>query len=347
MKLGFQGWYLPQPHTGIGQHTLGLLKALAESKKVELSVVTPAKVQGLPTKRVHVLKPVRWLLHPALKKWYWERVQVPEFFAKQKLDWEYYPYPSPLPSSSPHLRAMTVHDMILWDDLRYRGNRSKRRYYQEAKRSLIHVDHLFTVSKATHDELGIPAATLLPNGLPEIPKPLKKKPYQKDLIYIGGYDIRKNVPKLIREFARASKNHPDRRLLLVGEPHHKSSYYPALPSHPAVVQLGKLSDRDLYSALQSAFALVHFSDSEGFNIPLLQAMAVGTPAIVRDIPVNREVSHGAALFLENSSSATLSAKIKALENPKTRAALIAAAKKAALHYSWKKSAQTFLKALRS
>lgn len=342
MKLGFQGWYLPQPHTGIGQHSLGLLKALAGSKNVQLTVVTPTpvKIAGVSA---HTLKPKAWLLHPALKKWYWERVQVPAFFATKTLDWEYYPYPCPLPDASGHLRAMTVHDLILWDDPRYQGGRLKQAYYRRAKHALVHVDHLFTVSKATHDELGIPAATLLPNGLPEIHTGLKKMPYTRDLIYLGGYDIRKNVPELIRQFVLTHKTHPERRLLLVGEPHHQSRYYPALPTHPAVVHLGKLSEKQLYSALKSAFAFVHFSDSEGFNIPLLQAMAVGTPAVVRDLPVNHEVSHGAALFLKGS----LSASLKKLEDPQTRTALIAAAHKAARHYSWKKSAQHFLKALRS
>ncbi len=338
MKLGFQGWFLAQPHTGIGQHSLGLLRVLAATKNVQLTVVTPSKFPG-----AHTLKPKAWLLHPALKKWYWERVQVPAFFAEKTLDWEYYPYPCPLPEASAHRRAMTVHDTILWDDPRYRGNRLKRAYHRRAKHALIHVDHLFTVSRATHNELGIPAATVLHNGLPEIPTGLKKMPYENDLIYIGGYDIRKNVPELIRQFVLYHKSHPERRLLLVGEAHHHSRYYPKLPTHPAVVQLGKLSEKALYSALKSAFAFVHFSDSEGFNIPLLQAMAVGTPTIVRDLSVNREVSHGASLFLKSS----LSASLKKLEEPKTRAALVIKARQAARSYSWTKTAQHFLKALLS
>lgn len=348
MKLGFQGWYLSQPHTGIGQASLGLLRALAASPKApQLTVVTPhaVRVPGVPASRIHTLKPLPWLLHPALKKWVWERIQVPAFFARRALDWEYYPYPCPLPARSPHKRAMTVHDTILWDDPRYAAGRLKRRYHQATKRALIHVDHVFTVSRATHHELGIPSATGLPNGLPEIPSGLKKMPYQNDLIYIGGYDLRKNVPELIRAFALYHKSHPEHRLLLVGEPHHVSHFYPALPQHPAVKHLGRLSEKELYSALRSSFAFVHYSDREGFNIPLLQALAVGTPALVPDLPVNREVSAGAALFFKPSKKGDFAAKLDSLEQPKTRAALVAAGKKATAHASWKKTAQLFLKAL--
>lgn len=347
MKLGFQGWYLPQPTTGIGQHSLGLLKALAAKPNVELTVVVPqaVKIPGIPAKHIHVLRPRKSLLHPALQKWFWERIQVPAFFARRKLDWEYYPYPSPLPTHSPHRRAMTVHDLILWNDARYQGGRLKTAYHRDSRRALIHVDHIFAVSQSTQKELGIPVATLLPNGLPPLPKSFKKLPYQNDLVYLGGYDLRKRVPELIRAFLLAHKKNPHRRLLLIGEAHHRSKFYPALPTHPAVVPLGKLSDAELYSTLKSAFAFVHFSDSEGFNIPLLQAMAVGLPAVVPDLSVNRELAQDAALYFNPSSKDPLSATLKTLDNPTRRTQLIEAAKKRARDYSWERSASHFLKAL--
>jgi len=90
---------------------------------------------------------------------------------------------------------------------------------------------------------------------------------------------------------------------------------------------------------------VHFSDSEGFNIPLLQAMAAGTPAIVKDTPVNREVSANSALFL-TSRKTSLSDKVKSLKNQKRRTAQIKKQKLAAKKYSWNASAKTFIKTLK-
>lgn len=338
---------MDQPHTGIGQTSLGLLHALAKNKRVELTVVSPQRVRipGLAKGSLHVLKPKAWLLHPALKKWFWERVQVPAFFARRSLDWEYFPYPCPLPSASAHRRAMVVHDTILWQDHRYQGNRLKTLYHRESKRALIHVDRLFTVSHATHDALGIPSAVVLPNGLPEIPTGLQKMPYQNDLIYLGGFDVRKQVPELVQWFLTWHKSHPESRLLLVGEPHHQSALYPKVPEHASVVRLGSLSEKALYSALQSAAALVHNSDSEGFNLPVLQALAVGTPAVLRDIPVNHEVSGGNALFFNPSSKASFSATLKKLENPKTRQALSTRGKQVARQFTWKKTAALFIKTL--
>lgn len=352
LKLGIQGWFLTQPHTGIGRHCKGLIEALQVSKKAELRVVVPApllasemKAMGLQKKQVKVIRPYAWLLHASLRKWAWEAMQVPAYFAAQNLEWEYYPYPCPLPAASKHLRAMTVHDLILWNDTRYQGNRLKSKYRRESLRALVHVDHLFTVSKTTHDELGIPAATLLPNAVsvPQTTRKKQKSPY-KDLVYVGGYELRKRVPLLVDRFKELHKKHPEYRLLLVGQAHAKSALYPEIPEHPAVLRLGRRSDAEVFELLQNSFAFVHSSDSEGFNLPLLEAMLAETPALVTDLPVNREVSHGAALFWDPSKKGSLDAILRAL-TPAKRRAQIAKQKKAAAHYSWKQSAQHLLTAL--
>lgn len=346
LNIGFQGWFLSRPYTGIGQHSLGLLRELALHKNVDCVVPVPERVapKGIPKKWLRVLKPKAWILHPALKKWYWERIQVPAFFARQKIDWEYYPYPCPLPSASTHLRAMTVHDLIPWVDERYQGNALKTYYYLQARRALVHCDQLFTVSKSVHDELGIPAAQVLYNGAAQIPQKLPKFNYEDALVYLGGYDIRKNVPEMVETVAML-KDCP--RLVLIGEAPHRSRYYPAVPEYPHTYPLGFLPDEDVYALLKSAKAFINFSDSEGFNIPLLQAMSIGVPAIVRDIPVNREVSQNTALFLpathsKGSLRRALSDKLLMLEDPQQRKAIIQAQKKAASRFSWKKSTDLFL-----
>lgn len=347
LKLGLQGWFLPQPYTGIGQHSIGLLRALAK-QKVNCQVIVPksVKIKGIPNKWIKVIRPKAWIPHPALRKWYWERVQVPQHFAIQELDWEVYPYPCPLPNRSNNLRSVTVHDLIPWTDMRYKVQGLKANYYSQARMSIAKADHVFTVSQSTHDELGLAAATLLPNAIPELPKGLPKLSYQNALVYLGGYDIRKRVPELVEAFSALRKKEPNMQLLLIGKAHHKSTYYPEIPKVEGVVQMGALTDKRMYATLKSAFAFVHFSDSEGFNIPLLQAMSVGTPAIVMDLPVNREVSDGTALFLKGSRKTELFDKVKLLKNTKKRKAVVEAQKKAARRYSWDKSAKVLIKTLK-
>lgn len=349
LKLGFQGWFLAEPYTGIGKHCRGLLQALAKEKnlKIEVLVPSPVKVEGVPAGWFTVIKPKKSILQKSLQKAYWERVQVPAYLAKKNLDWEYYPYPCPLPARSNHQRAMTVHDLILWEDPRYKGGKLKARYHRESKRTLIHVDQLFTVTHAVHHELGIPTAAVLLNAVTPVkltPLKTKKSPH-KTLIYLGGYDVRKQVPELVKAFIDFQKTHPEYILELIGSPLHASKLYPAVPKHPAVNELGSLSEKELAKKLQESWALLHASDSEGFNLPLLEAMQAGLPAVVRDIPVNREVSEGKALFWNPSKKTDLSRIMKMLEDPTKRKEVISGQKKVSQKYSWEKSAKLLLKTL--
>lgn len=340
-KIGVQGWFLAEPHTGIGQHTLGLAKELA--KKNEVTAVCPRelRVSGL---KIITVKTKWWIFPVGLRKWYWERIQAPAALNELDLDLEYYPYPSPLRKKPTHnKRAMTVHDLILWKDKRYAGNFLKKKYHRQCRHTLLYMDKVFTVSKTVHDELHIPNARVLPNGIPPPPKNLKAYVDDNLLVYLGGYDIRKNVPELLEEFANLKKDFPKMRLALIGSPRHRSRYYPALDLPKGARLTGPLPDKKVYELLASAFAFLHFSDAEGFNIPLLQAMAVACPAIVKDIPVNHEVSHGTALFLSDSQKHPLLDKIKMLQNEAFSENISRKERMAAKNYSWKKSAQIFLK----
>lgn len=344
-SIGVQGWFANQPHTGIGQHTLGLVRALAKQKNIQCGLIVPepVKIKGIPSAWIKVVRPKK-IWPKSLQKAYWERVQAPQALANLALDWEYYPYPCPLPRQAPHLRAMTVHDTILWEDKRYHSP-LKKQYLELTKHALVDVDHLFSVSQSTKDSLGIPAASILPNAIEWPEGVLPKKPYQNALIYVGGYDLRKRVPELVESFSALRKKHPELELLLVGKPHHVSKYYPPVPQAPGVKFLGALSPKDLAASLKSAWVFIHFSDSEGFNLPLLEAMTAGIPAIVRDLPVNREISQNTALFIDPSSFRSLSATIKTLKDSKKRAEVIARQKKVARQYSWEKTAKIFIKAL--
>lgn len=59
----------------------------------------------------------------------------------------------------------------------------------------------------------------------------------------------------------------------------------------SIVFTGRLDDEELFMTLQNADALIQPSLYEGFGIPPLEAMTLGTPAIISDIPVFKEIYH--------------------------------------------------------
>ncbi len=343
MNIGIQGWFWNQEFTGIGVHLRNFVDALLAHPEHKVHLVVPEKPSETPPGLIiHELKP--WPLWPAgLKKWAWERFQVPHFWAKLDLDLEHYPYPCPLPRTARHARSMTVHDRILWEDARYQAGPLKRYYHRLAQQSLQKVDTVFAVSKTVQAQIHETSAHFLPNAVSaEFSTRTTPTFAQRPLVYMGGYDLRKRVPELIAAFEKIHEEDPRYELWLLGTPHHQSRYYPELPDAPGVHKIGSLSTAEYIATLKRAFAFVHASDSEGFNLPLLEAMAVGVPAIVADIPVNHEVSQETALFWNPSHPPSLQMALHKFEDPVFYQSQTERALSASKVYTWANSAKIFL-----
>lgn len=82
-----------------------------------------------------------------------------------------------------------------------------------------------------------------------------------------------------------------------------------------------VDDATVAAAYREAHALLFASQAEGFGLPLLEAAAHGTPVLVRDMPVAREVMGPGDFYFTDRR--TLIAAVQALEAPERRAALAA------------------------
>jgi glycosyltransferase involved in cell wall biosynthesis len=95
--------------------------------------------------------------------------------------------------------------------------------------------------------------------------------------------------------------------------------------------------RDLY---QAADVFVYPSLAEGFGLPVLEAMACGTPVVASTAEALREVAGGAALFAEPWDSAGFARQIeRVLEDAVTRERLAAAGPDRAANFSWQTAAR--------
>jgi len=64
---------------------------------------------------------------------------------------------------------------------------------------------------------------------------------------------------------------------------------------------GRLSDSEMLKHLSNSSATIFASFGEGFGLPIVEAAALGTPLILRDLPVFREVTRSEALFFRDPS----------------------------------------------
>lgn len=119
-----------------------------------------------------------------------------------------------------------------------------------------------------------------------------------DLLHVGSTIARKRIDLLLRIVASVRQSHPTARLVRVGGPFNapQRALCRDLGLHDAIVVLPFL-DRSTLAAVYRRSALVLMpSDREGFGLPVLEALACGTPVVASDISALREVGGAAAVY---------------------------------------------------
>lgn len=143
-----------------------------------------------------------------------------------------------------------------------------------------------------------------------------ERPY---LLYVGTIQPRKNLIRLLEAFAHALPHLEEPPLLvLAGREGWLSSAIFAraralgLASH--VRFPGYIPDADLPALLRGALAFVFPSLYEGFGMPVLEAMACGTPVLTANGSALREVADTAALLIDPTNTDALAAGLLRLIN---------------------------------
>lgn len=220
---------------------------------------------------------------------------------------------SPIPEAplsirrNPYRLVVTVHDLI---PLRFPKRFSPLTLYSRhyVPQVLHQADHILTNSKATAEDV-TQFFEISPQKITPIPLAYDKQhfrvldlPTQPYFLYLGRPDPHKNVPRIIEAFAKLPIS-PEIELWLAGTP--DSIATPALFQQAEelgvghrVKQLDYVPHEDLPKLLNQAIALVFPSLWEGFGLPVLEAMACGTPVITSNLSSLQEVAGDAALLVD-------------------------------------------------
>jgi len=164
----------------------------------------------------------------------------------------------------------------------------------------------------------------------------------KSLIYMGSFMPYKNVETLVRALALL----PGYELHLLSRiTDADKTRLQALAPASSIVFHNGTSDEDYQAALLTATALVSASRDEGFGIPLVEAMALGTPVVVSDIDIFHEIGGETARYVSPLNAQGFAASIRELENDDTWMRASTASITQAATFSWPVSAQKLLDVL--
>ncbi|MBU0727923.1 glycosyltransferase family 4 protein [Patescibacteria group bacterium] len=366
MKIGINARFLAHPYTGIGQYTYNLLQALGKiDKDNEYFLFTPKLVDlQLPPNFHQTRLPEKEYKSASLRKAHWEHVLVPQEMKKHGINIAHFLYPANPRKKLGIPTVVTVHDVIPWVLSEYKKKMRSRIYNTYAKSALKKADHIITVSNFSKNELqklikiedkDMSVIHLAPPFTTTSNMPPNLHLRRDYLIYVGGYDDRKNIPALMLAYQKFIANYYPLDLILVGAQDRDLEEYltdefcervantiPIKPKGHIVFTPNLLPD-ELNCLYKQAKALIHVSKYEGFNLPLVEAMSHNLPIVCADIPVNHEVTDESAFFIDPSSVDSIGIGIhEFLNNKKLQKELAEKSEKRSKDFSWEKTAEETL-----
>ncbi len=162
-----------------------------------------------------------------------------------------------------------------------------------------------------------------------------------EILHVGSTIPRKRIDLLLRIVAAARAKFPDLRLVKAGGALDADQQRLArkLGLEDSIVTMPPVEPAVLAALYRRAALLLLPSETEGFGLPLVEAMACATPVIASDIPVLREIGAEAAVYCAVADVPAWSAALAAIlqergANPERWAARRAAAVNQASRFSW-------------
>jgi glycosyltransferase involved in cell wall biosynthesis len=309
MRVSLNGYFLAHPHTGSGQYTLHLIE---RAKGVDLAVAKPPGPLG------------------DLRKLRWEQLDWPRQARKVGAEILHCPYFAlPLRRSLP--AVVTVHDLIPMVVPEYGGSLLVRAYTRLQALACRSAEAILVDSEASKRDvlrlLRVPEqrVRVIYLGVDERFSPDRSGPRPLDrpyVFYIGGLDVRKNVPTLIRAFGQIAPEFPDLVLAIAGEPGANRAMFPdlrttAAPLGDRVRFLGRVTDDEKLALYRHAELFAFPSRYEGFGLDPLEALACGCPVVCSNASSLPEIVGDAAILFEPRDEAALADALRqALHDPK-------------------------------
>lgn len=176
----------------------------------------------------------------------------------------------------------------------------------------------------------------------------------KYFLYIGRIEEKKNVGTLIEAFRRFKESMPvgdaTELVLAGGMGYGGEKIIDSAKGLGAAkpVHLGYVPESDIPGLYAGALAFVFPSHDEGFGLPILDAMKMGAPTLISDIPVFHEVAGSASEYAAPTNSTEFAIKMKTLaESAALRLSLSQRGLAQVEKYSWEETARQTWAALRS
>jgi glycosyltransferase involved in cell wall biosynthesis len=176
----------------------------------------------------------------------------------------------------------------------------------------------------------------------------------KYVLFVGRIEPRKNIVGILKAFGHLKKKgHKRLSLVIVGHQDkifRERTLFSEIKAHGLqsdVVFTGGVSEQDLCILYSGAEVLVYPAFAEGFGLPVLEAMACGTPVITSNVTSLPEVAGNAAILINPYSPAEIAGSLeRVLSDEGLRNELSAKGLERAKKFSWEGTAEKTIEVYR-
>ena len=370
MRIGINALFLQKPATGMGQHLLHLLEGLdsLDDKDQQYMLLAPRFRRAYTVRapqlsdrfrEVEVVSALARLGENVEQVW-WEQVGIVRAGMREKIDLLHCPYWSN-PVWSPWPTVVTVHDVIQFVLPEYAWRKISRLYFGLVSAGARHAQAVITVSHCSKRDimkilgLGPERIHVIGNAVDASLHPVRdawllakvRERYGisgRFVLYFGGFDLRKNVPRLIEAYSQLPEGlRREYQLVIAGRYQHLG--HPLYPDPRATVQrlgldgnvifTGQIREQDKAPLYSAATVFAFPSLYEGFGMPVLEAMACGTPVVTSNVSALPEVAGDAGRLVDPYSASAISGALgELLESAARRDELARRGLERARRFTW-------------
>jgi glycosyltransferase involved in cell wall biosynthesis len=359
MRIGFDVTPLCSPMSGVGTYATNLLQNLEQAPHDEIVKLAHRAPSGDDADKGG--QPYLKKRGLGLNKTVWMQVVLPRQLMQLCMDVCHFTngvasFWTPCPS------VVTIHDMTLWLFPHFHYGRRLLAMRPFVPLAARRAGAIIAVSQATKTDivriLGVPESKVhvvyeAPSprfrpitGLAQLEKVRRSYRLPRRLVlYVGTIEPRKNLVRLVEAYAHLRKHcRLEHTLVFVGNRGWKDDAVFAAVERlelDGVVQfLGYVPAGDLAVLYNLADVVAFPSLYEGFGLPVLEAMASGTPVVTSPNGSLREVAGNAAEFVDPQDVESIAAGLwRVLRDPARREELSARGLEQAARFGWDKAAR--------
>ncbi|MCX8015404.1 MAG: glycosyltransferase family 4 protein [candidate division WOR-3 bacterium] len=359
MKVGINATILEPNPSGLGNYTINIINHLKDYLVDYIVISSHFESLEIPeNKRIIVKKDLRPSLgrFGHIKRWSWLQFRLPDLLRNNQIDILFSTVPEGIISYRFN-QVIVVHDLspLIFPQIYPRLNKYYRYYLplilkrcvqvisvsQFTKQEIIHYYNI-DEKKITVIHEGYDVDVAISNDFENI-----KKEYNLDNFIIcvaSELSPRKNLPYLIKAISPLLKKLNHFSLVIVGKIDMR--FFPSLQNLISkenlvgkVVFTNYISKEKLYQLYKAASLSIFSSIYEGFGLPILEAMACGTPVVSFKTSSIPEIAGDAAMLVELGDDAGLISAIeKIINDNEYRQKLVEKGIRRVKDFSWQKAA---------